>query len=87
MFLLYRPLGQDFVVRFAQIISIQILQWPEKIELEVYEMAGISSTLMAKLYTPIPDPSVTSDTVLLDEYSFSTDYRVTHSHEGVGSGL
>ena len=36
MFILcYRPLGQDFTVRFAQIFNVQIVQWPESITIEV----------------------------------------------------
>jgi len=30
-----RPLGQDFIVRFAHIFNIEIMQWPESIKMEV----------------------------------------------------
>ena len=82
----FRPLGQDFVVRFAQIFNVQIVQWPENIKLEVYESSGITNTLLSDVYAMIPDPSTTTDNVQLEELDFSSDQRVNHAHEGVGSG-
>ena len=35
LFYIFRPLGQDFIVRFAQILNVEIVRWPESIKLEV----------------------------------------------------
>lgn len=47
---------------------------------------GFSTTLLSEIYAGIPEASVTSDIVQLEELEFSSDVRVNHSHEGVGSG-
>ena len=31
----FRPIGQEFTVRFAEIFNVQIVQWPENIKLQV----------------------------------------------------
>ena len=41
---------------------------------------------MADLCAPIPDVSVTSKSVQIEDLEFSSDHRISHSHEGVGSG-
>ena len=41
---------------------------------------------MAELCAPIPDVSVTSKSVQIEDLEFSSDHRISHSHEGVGSG-
>jgi len=48
---------------------------------------GLSSSLMAELCAPIPDTSVTIQSVQLEELEFSSDHRVNHGHAGVGSGM
>ena len=47
---------------------------------------GLGNHMMAELCAPIPDTSVTSKSVQLEELEFSSDQRINHSHEGVGSG-
>jgi hypothetical protein len=42
--------------------------------------------MLAELCVGIPEVSVTSQSVQLEEIEFSSDHRVNHSHEGVGSG-
>ena len=54
--------------------------------LQVYETMGLGNHMMAELCAPIPDTSVTSKSVQLEELEFSSDQRINHSHEGVGSG-
>ncbi len=82
-----KPIGQEFTVRFAQIFNVQIVQWPESIRFQIYETSGLSSTLISELYIGIPDSNVTSDNLELDILDFSSDNRVSHAHEGVGSGF
>ena len=41
---------------------------------------------MAELCAPIPDVSVTSKSVQIEDLEFSSDHRINHGHEGVGSG-
>ena len=74
------------MVRFAQIFNVQIVQWPESIKLEVYENTGLSSMLLSDAYAIIPDASVVADNVQLEEMEFSSDQKVAHNHEAVGSG-
>ncbi|KAL4236189.1 Coiled-coil and C2 domain-containing protein 2A [Mactra antiquata] len=82
-----KPLSQEFKVLYGQIYNLKIMQWPESISFQVYETSGLSSHLMAELCAPIPDTSVTSLSVQQEDLEFSSDHRVSHSHEGVGSGL
>lgn len=42
--------------------------------------------MLAELCVGIPDVSVTSQSVQLENIEFSSDHRVNHSHEGTGSG-
>lgn len=42
--------------------------------------------MLAELCVGIPDVSVTSQSVQLENMEFSSDHRVHHSHEGTGSG-
>ena len=54
--------------------------------LQVYESYGLGNHLMAELCAPIPDVSVTSQSVQLEDLEFSSDHKINHTHEGVGSG-
>ena len=49
-------------------------------------MQGFGQELIAELYAGIPEVSITSRAVQLEEMDFSCNHRVSHSHEGVGSG-
>ncbi|XP_069126927.1 coiled-coil and C2 domain-containing protein 2A-like isoform X2 [Argopecten irradians] len=84
---LSKPLSQDFKVTFGQIFNIKIVQWPESIKFQVFETVGYSTEMLAELYTSIPEVSITSQGVQLENLDFSCDHRVNHSHEGVGSGV
>ncbi|XP_067678650.1 coiled-coil and C2 domain-containing protein 2A-like [Haliotis asinina] len=82
-----RPLSQDFRVNFGQIYNLKIVQWPESVKFQIFESQGLSSTMLAELYCAIPEASVTSQNVQLEEIEFSSDQRVHYSHEGVGSAV
>ena len=53
---------------------------------QVFESYGLGNHLMAELCAPIPDVSVTSKSVQIEDLEFSSDHRISHNHEGVGSG-
>ncbi|XP_064626685.1 coiled-coil and C2 domain-containing protein 2A-like isoform X3 [Lineus longissimus] len=82
-----RNIGQEFQVTFAQIFNIQIVQWPESIKLEVYELSGFAVERMTEVYMAIPESSTTTDNVVLEDMDFSSDQAVAHRHEGVGSDV
>ncbi|CAL1540858.1 unnamed protein product [Lymnaea stagnalis] len=83
-----RPLSQDFKVSFGQIYNLKIVEWPESIKYEIYESAGFGSNrLLAELYAPIPESSVTSQSVVLENVEFSCFEKIQYQHEGVGSGV
>ncbi|XP_050400906.2 coiled-coil and C2 domain-containing protein 2A [Patella vulgata] len=82
-----KPLSQDFRVTFGQIYNLKIVQWPESVKFQIFETRGLGSDLLADLYAGIPDPSVTSQSVQLEEMDFSTDLKIDITHEGVGSGI
>ena len=47
-----RPIGQDFVVRYAQILNTEIVAWPESIKMEVnYEYMYIPFRLSNQIKT------------------------------------
>ena len=82
-----KPVGQEFVIRFAQIFNVQIVKWPESIKLQLYETSGVTNNLLTEVFVAIPESNATSDSVELDILDFSSDNRISYSHEGVGSGV
>lgn len=83
-----RPLSQDFNVNFGEIYNLKIVEWPESIKFEIYETAGFGSgRMLAELYAPIPESSVTSQSVALENVEFSSYEKIQYSHDGVGSGV
>lgn len=53
---------------------------------QVYETSGFGGEMICEINSSIPDSSVTSQSVQLENLDFSSDHRVNHGHEGVGSG-
>lgn len=47
----------------------------------------MSSQLLAELYAAIPDASVTSQSIQLEEMDFSSDEKIHFGHDAVGSGI
>ncbi|KAL8612721.1 hypothetical protein ACOMHN_025372 [Nucella lapillus] len=82
-----RPVSQDFRVSFGQIYNLKIVQWPESIKFQIFETQNLSARLLAELYAAIPEASVTSQSVQLEEMEFSSDDTIQMAHEGVGSGV
>ncbi|PVD23406.1 hypothetical protein C0Q70_16675 [Pomacea canaliculata] len=82
-----RPLSQDFKVNFGQIFNLRIIQWPESIKFQIFESQGISTHLLAELYAAIPEVSITSQSVHLEDMEFSSDEKILFGHGAVGSGV
>ncbi|XP_056270591.1 coiled-coil and C2 domain-containing protein 2A isoform X2 [Pseudoliparis swirei] len=82
-----RGLNADFRVSFGQIFNLKILNCPQSINLQVFESVGSSCSLLAQVFVPVPDPSVVTGSVPVEEYEFSSNQRVMFDHEGVGSDV
>ncbi|XP_040847765.1 protein CC2D2B isoform X1 [Ochotona curzoniae] len=76
----------DFKVMFQQIFNIQLIYWPETICLEVYEVNKRTS-LLAKLYLPLPNSTELKGKTVLEYVEFSSDQLVTPEHGEVGSNV
>lgn len=52
----------------------------------MFEEIGLARSLLAQVFIPVPEPSVVTGQVPLEELEFSSNQRVMFDHEGVGSG-
>ncbi|XP_058494610.1 coiled-coil and C2 domain-containing protein 2A [Solea solea] len=82
-----RSLNSDFRVHFGQIFTLKILNCPQSINLQVFEDTGSSCPLLAQVFVPVPEPSVLTGRVPVEEFEFSSNQRVMFDHEGVGSDV
>ncbi|XP_070764717.1 coiled-coil and C2 domain-containing protein 2A [Enoplosus armatus] len=82
-----RSLNTDFRVHFGQIFNLKIVNCPQSINLQVFEEIGSSCSLLAQVFVPVPEPSVVTGSVPLEEFEFSSNQRVMFDHEGVGSDV
>ncbi|XP_048108289.1 coiled-coil and C2 domain-containing protein 2A isoform X3 [Alosa alosa] len=82
-----RALTADFRVHFGQIFNLKIINWPESIKLQVYETVGSSTTQLAEVFVPVPEPSILTGSATSEQLEFSSNQRVTFNHEGVGSDV
>ncbi|KAJ8278292.1 hypothetical protein GJAV_G00086040 [Gymnothorax javanicus] len=82
-----RALSQDFRVHFGQIFNLRIVNWPESIRIQVFEVTGVSQSLLAEVFVPLPEASVLTGSAPTEELEFSSNQRCQCSHEGVGSGV
>uniref|UniRef100_A0A4W6E0K1 Coiled-coil and C2 domain containing 2A n=1 Tax=Lates calcarifer TaxID=8187 RepID=A0A4W6E0K1_LATCA len=82
-----RSLNTDFRVHFGQIFNLKIVNCPQSINLQVFEEIGSSCSLLAQVFVPVPEPSVLTGGVPLEEFEFSSNQRVMFDHEGVGSDV
>ncbi|XP_047410349.1 protein CC2D2B [Sciurus carolinensis] len=80
------PLQLDFKVMFQQIFNIQLIYWPETICLEVYEISKRTS-LLAKLYLPLPNNTEVKGKTVLEYIEFSSDKLVIPVDGEVGSNV
>ncbi|XP_044054572.1 coiled-coil and C2 domain-containing protein 2A isoform X2 [Siniperca chuatsi] len=82
-----RSLNTDFRVHFGQIFNLKIVNCPQSINLQVFEEIGSSCSLLAQVFVPVPEPSVVTGSVPLEEFEFSSNQRMMFDHEGVGSDV
>nr|XP_025035558.1 protein CC2D2B isoform X4 [Pelodiscus sinensis] len=80
------PLQLDFRVTFQQMFSIQLLNWPDSLRLEICESAR-RTNLLAKIYLPIPNNTVLQSTGVLEQAEFSCDQQVKPTNGEVGSNV
>nr|DBA29304.1 TPA: hypothetical protein GDO54_009541 [Pyxicephalus adspersus] len=81
-------LGHDFRVHMGQIFNLQIFNWPESIKLQIHETVGyLGASLLAEAFLPIPETTVLTGSAPVEEVEFSSNHRVMHDHEGVGSDV
>lgn len=74
-------------MNFGEVFTLQILQWPESIKLQVFETKLLTSSLVAEVFVPIPEfERTTKSSVGTDQYQFTSNKATTYSHFGVGSG-
>lgn len=77
----------DFSVNFGEVFTIQIVQWPESIKLQIFETKLLLSNLVAEVFVPIPEfERTTKSSTGVDQYHFTSNKSVTFSHSAVGSG-
>ncbi|XP_013361671.1 PREDICTED: protein CC2D2B isoform X4 [Chinchilla lanigera] len=76
----------DFKVMFQQIFNIQLIYSPETICLEVYEISKRTS-LLAKLYLPLPNNTELKGKTVLEYVEFSSDKLVIPADGEVGSNV
>ncbi|KAM6182264.1 protein CC2D2B [Erethizon dorsatum] len=76
----------DFKVMFQQIFNIQLIYWPETVCLEVYEISKRTS-LLAKLYLPLPNNTELKGKTILEYVEFSSDKLVIPADGEVGSNV
>uniref|UniRef100_A0A8C8LP92 C2 domain-containing protein n=1 Tax=Oncorhynchus tshawytscha TaxID=74940 RepID=A0A8C8LP92_ONCTS len=82
-----RSLNSDFRVHFGQIFNLKIVNWPESIKLQVFEVLGSSTSLLAEVFVPVPESSVLTGSAPSEELEFSSNLRVMFDHEAVGSDV
>uniref|UniRef100_A0A3Q3M014 Coiled-coil and C2 domain containing 2A n=1 Tax=Mastacembelus armatus TaxID=205130 RepID=A0A3Q3M014_9TELE len=82
-----RCLNTDFRVHFGQIFNLKIVNCPQSINLQVFEDFGLSSSLLAQVFVPVPEPSVLTGSAPLEEFEFSSNQKAAFEHEGVGSNI
>lgn len=81
-------MNTDFSAHFGEVFTIQVLQWPESIKLQLFETKLLSSNIIAEVYLPIPDVQHTTKSLTCaDQYFFTSEKKVTCPHAAVGSGL
>ncbi|XP_072482359.1 protein CC2D2B isoform X3 [Notamacropus eugenii] len=80
------PLQLDFKVMFQQIFNIQLINWPETIRLEIYEISKRTS-LLAKIYLPIPSNTTQKSKAVLEQAEFSCDKLARPACGEVGSNV
>lgn len=73
---------------FGEVFTIQIVQWPESIKIQIFESKLLTSSVIAEVYIPIPEVQQTAKSLTgTEQYQFTSNKVSTFSHSAVGSGL
>lgn len=75
-------LSSDFKLHFGNIFNLKIVNFPQSINLQVFEGTGLSITLLAQVFIPVPQPSELTGQVHLKELEFSSNQRATSDSSG-----
>ncbi|XP_041921866.1 protein CC2D2B-like [Alosa sapidissima] len=81
------PFHHDFRVNIEETFNMQVTNWPESLMLEIHEHKKFRSTLLAKVYLPIPHRNITSTSAPVETSEFSSDQLVKDSFTGVGGNV
>lgn len=85
---LFSNLNSDFSAYFGEVFTIQIVQWPESIKLQIFESKLLTSSVISEVYIPIPDVQQTAHSSTgTEQYQFTSNKISTFSHSAIGSGL
>ncbi|XP_071235511.1 protein CC2D2B-like [Salvelinus alpinus] len=79
--------NSDFGVQIQQMFNMQIVHSPENIMLEICETVKQKSTVVAKMYVPIPDRNMLSSNATMERSEFSSDRATKAYYAGVGSNV
>lgn len=71
-----RFLSSDFKLYFGKIFNLKVVNFPKSIILQVFEDTGLSYTLLAQVFIPVPQPSVVTGQAHLKELEFSSNQGV-----------
>ena len=85
-----RILSTEFEGQCNQIFSCYFPRTPERIKIELHENAVRFRPLLAELYLPIPETTVTSENYQLQSFEFSADtLRPANPNQtsAVGAGI
>uniref|UniRef100_A0A8D0L309 Coiled-coil and C2 domain containing 2B n=1 Tax=Sphenodon punctatus TaxID=8508 RepID=A0A8D0L309_SPHPU len=80
------PLQLDFKVIIQQIFSIQVLNWPESLRIEIFESTK-RTKLLTKVCLPIPNNFILKSKDVLEQAEFSCEHQVKPSDGTVGSNV
>ncbi|KAL2083131.1 hypothetical protein ACEWY4_020904 [Coilia grayii] len=81
------PFDLNFRVNIEETFNMQVTNWPESLMLEVHEYKKFRSTLLAKVYLPIPHRMVTLTSAPVETSMFSCEQPVKRCHTRVGSSF
>lgn len=70
-----RFLSSNFKLHFGNIFNLKIVSFPQSITLQVFEGTGLSHTLLAQVFIPVPQPSMLTGKVPLKKLEFSSNQR------------
>ncbi|CAF1513138.1 unnamed protein product, partial [Didymodactylos carnosus] len=79
-------LTNEFEGKISQIFPCYIVRIPDTIKIEIYENR-LRSLLLAEVYLPIPEATITSENYKLEGIEFSSNTLIRTNNAGVGAGV